>query len=207
MKTGLVDAVVTSGELEEAYQHLYRLEHRRADALAAIGAASREIATSPDLSPILIVRDQVEQVLLNLILNAIEAMPQGGELSIRAYEAGVLVHIDFADNGCGMSTAVLQQLFEPFFSTKHSGSGLGLAISHEIVDDEINIRKGLQAMLGKDGHTICDAGSGAEALNIVQTFACEAAIIDIRVPGMQGTVICASTARRIRCTWPEKRFP
>jgi DNA-binding response OmpR family regulator len=56
-----------------------------------------------------------------------------------------------------------------------------------IVDDEINIRKGLQAMLRKDGHTIRDAGSGTEALNIVQTFACEAAIIDIRMPGMQGT--------------------
>lgn len=56
-----------------------------------------------------------------------------------------------------------------------------------IVDDEINIRKGLRAMLGKDGHSIRDAGSGAEALNIVQTFACEAAIIDIRMPGMQGT--------------------
>ena len=56
-----------------------------------------------------------------------------------------------------------------------------------IVDDEINIRKGLQTMLGKDGHTIRDAGSGEEALKIVQTFACEAAIIDIRMPGMQGT--------------------
>jgi len=56
-----------------------------------------------------------------------------------------------------------------------------------IVDDEINIRKGLRTMLSKDGHTIRDAGSGEEALEIVQSFACEAAIIDIRMPGMQGT--------------------
>jgi signal transduction histidine kinase len=90
---------------------------------------------APDLSPILIIRHQIEQVFLNLVLNAIEAMPDGGELSIRAYQIAGTIHIDFADNGSGMSPTVLQQLFEPFFSTKHTGSGLGLAISHEIIED------------------------------------------------------------------------
>ena len=90
---------------------------------------------APDLSPILVVRDQIQQVLLNLILNAIEAMPGGGDLAIRATQVESTIYIDFEDSGEGMSPEVLQQIFEPFFSTKHSGTGLGLAVSHEIVTD------------------------------------------------------------------------
>ena len=56
-----------------------------------------------------------------------------------------------------------------------------------IVDDDINIRDELRGMLGKDGYEIRDAGSGGEALQVVQSFACEAAIIDIHMPDMQGT--------------------
>jgi hypothetical protein len=64
MKLGLVDATTANGELEEAYQYLYKLEHRRADALAAISAASREIATSPDLQGTLrLVMDKAAQTL------------------------------------------------------------------------------------------------------------------------------------------------
>jgi GAF domain-containing protein len=64
MKSDLVDATTANGELEEAYQHLYKLEHRRTDALAAISAASREIATSPDLQGTLrLVMDKAAQTL------------------------------------------------------------------------------------------------------------------------------------------------
>lgn len=86
-----------------------------------------------DMDPILAIGNQIEQVFLNLILNAIDAMPDGGDLSIVARQSNGHINISFTDNGTGMAPEVVDQLFEPFFSTKHSGSGLGLAVSHEIV--------------------------------------------------------------------------
>ena len=85
------------------------------------------------MDPVLAVGNQIEQVFLNLILNAIDAMPHGGDLRVAAAQKDGRITITFSDNGLGMSPAVVHQLFEPFFSTKHSGSGLGLAVSHEIV--------------------------------------------------------------------------
>jgi len=83
--------------------------------------------------PVLAVGDQLQQVFLNLILNACEAMPEGGVLQIVAGRANGNVNISVSDEGTGMSPEVLEQLFEPFFSTKHAGTGLGLAVSEEIV--------------------------------------------------------------------------
>lgn len=77
--------------------------------------------------------DQLKQVFLNLILNAVEAMPGGGDLCIRTWARGRHLTISFQDSGLGMEADVQAQLFEPFFSTKHTGTGLGLAVSHEIV--------------------------------------------------------------------------
>ncbi len=67
-----------------------------------------------------------------------------------------------------------------------------------IVDDETNIRKGLRAILSKDGHQVRDAGTAEEALQLLQTFPVEAAIVDIRMPGMSGTDLLAT----IRQRWP-----
>lgn len=67
-----------------------------------------------------------------------------------------------------------------------------------IVDDEDNIRNGLRAVLLKDGHDIRDADNGDEALKILQSFACEAAIVDIRMPGISGVELL----QEIRSRWP-----
>ena len=67
-----------------------------------------------------------------------------------------------------------------------------------IVDDEPNIRKGLRAILVRDGHEVHDAGTGEEALELLQTLAIEAAIVDIRMPGMSGTNLLAA----VRARWP-----
>ena len=83
--------------------------------------------------PILGQGDQLKQVFLNLVLNAVEAMPDGGQLSITITEDDENLLITFSDTGTGISQEDLSQIFEPFFSTKHSGSGLGLAVSQEIV--------------------------------------------------------------------------
>lgn len=67
-----------------------------------------------------------------------------------------------------------------------------------IVDDEKNIRRGLRAVLRKDGHTVQTAVSAEEALTVLQTFSCEVAIVDICMPGLSGTELLA----QIRTHWP-----
>jgi signal transduction histidine kinase len=71
-------------------------------------------------------------VFLNLVLNACEAQPQGGEVRIEARAAARGVTIDIADRGPGVPAAESGRIFEPFYSTKHS-SGLGLSVCHAIV--------------------------------------------------------------------------
>lgn len=85
------------------------------------------------LLPVLAVGDQLKQVFLNLVLNAVEAMPDGGELRLHVAQVDDMIEISFADTGVGMTPEVTERLFEPFFSTKHGGTGLGLAVSHEII--------------------------------------------------------------------------
>jgi two-component system, NtrC family, sensor kinase len=78
---------------------------------------------------------QLHQVLVNLVVNAIQAMPQGGTLSIRTLASGSQVLLVVEDTGIGMSDAVMKQLFIPFFTTKGigQGTGLGLSVVHGIV--------------------------------------------------------------------------
>jgi signal transduction histidine kinase len=83
--------------------------------------------------PVLGQGDQLKQVFLNLVLNAVEAMPDGGDLKITVVEGTNQIRITFSDTGTGISQEDLSQIFEPFFSTKHTGSGLGLAVSQDIV--------------------------------------------------------------------------
>jgi PAS domain S-box len=85
------------------------------------------------LVPIPMIPDQIKQVCLNLIMNALEHMPEGGKLSIRVWEKAGRQFVSFNDTGTGISPANLERIFDPFFSTKEGGTGLGLAISQEIM--------------------------------------------------------------------------
>jgi len=77
---------------------------------------------------------QLEQVFLNIILNARDAMPGGGRLAVETYASDNTVHIRFADTGVGIREKDLQRIFEPYFTTKEDrGTGLGLAICQRIV--------------------------------------------------------------------------
>ncbi|MBC7251140.1 MAG: GAF domain-containing protein [Anaerolineae bacterium] len=92
----------------------------------------------PDLPIVMAVADHLKQVFLNIILNALEAMPQGGLLRIstsahQAEDGQRTVSIAFQDTGVGIPEEALDQIFDPFYSTRPGGTGLGLAVSYDIV--------------------------------------------------------------------------
>lgn len=89
----------------------------------------------PDLPYIPGIRDQLKQVLLNLSLNAVEAMPTGGRLTIRThYESATnQVLLAIQDTGLGIAPDIMANVFDPFFTTKESGTGLGLTITYDII--------------------------------------------------------------------------
>lgn len=77
---------------------------------------------------------ELREVLVNVIYNAIDAMPSGGELKLSAYEAAERVVLTITDNGLGMRPEVKSRLFDPFFTTKgKAGTGMGLAVSFGII--------------------------------------------------------------------------
>jgi signal transduction histidine kinase len=78
--------------------------------------------------------EQMKQVFINLAINACEAMPEGGTLSISSHSVGRSLSIAFKDEGEGITQDVRSRLFEPFFTTKEGGTGLGLAIANKIVE-------------------------------------------------------------------------
>jgi two-component system sensor histidine kinase HydH len=104
---------------------------------------------APDVGAIECDPDLLKQVLLNLILNAIQATPAGGEILVSARRRDSRVQIDVKDEGPGVSPEIRDRIFDPFFTTKETGTGLGLSVAHQIVEQhggilraEGNIGKG-----------------------------------------------------------------
>jgi signal transduction histidine kinase len=92
-------------------------------------------AVEPGLPPLEVDAGQVEQCLLNLVTNAIDATPRGGTLEVLARAGENGVELEVADTGCGIDPDLLSRVFEPLFTTKQpgKGTGLGLAIVREVV--------------------------------------------------------------------------
>ena len=90
----------------------------------------------PDLQEIMADPMQLQQVFLNLMFNAIEAMPKGGALAVKTFldDSDNVLRIAISDTGKGMEPQMLDQIFQPFFTTKRKGSGLGLSICQRLVD-------------------------------------------------------------------------
>jgi signal transduction histidine kinase len=96
-----------------------------------------------DLPSVACGQSDLEQVFLNLLTNAREAMPGGGRITVDIRSTGRIVEIAFADSGCGISAENLARVLEPFFTTKPHGNGLGLSICRSVlweVDGTLAIR-------------------------------------------------------------------
>lgn len=95
---------------------------------------------TPDLPGIPMDSDAMVQILLNILRNSMEAMPDGGTLRIatssRRYRSRAAVEIAVHDTGCGIPEENLDRIFDPFFTTKNSGTGLGLSISLQLVREQ-----------------------------------------------------------------------
>lgn len=134
-----------------SFSNPYKYEMERKDIVAILNRAlklvGRDLVTGKITlknelmqgCTVLVDKNQIMEVFLNVILNAIESMPQGGELTIRnslykAQQNGAeYVRVEIADTGCGIAPENLNRLFERYYTTKKEGTGLGLAVVYRIV--------------------------------------------------------------------------
>ncbi len=112
----------------------------------------RDITLTMKISKVPSIRanpDQIQQVFLNLMLNAVDAMPRGGSLAVTAWQDGAFLTIVFTDTGPGIEENAMDKIFDPFFTTKPlgKGTGLGLSICYGIIKEH----KGTIAFSSKKG--------------------------------------------------------
>ena len=139
----IVSSLLTFARHEKKHLHAVRINEMVQEIVRQIGhqvpltgiVIRPELA--PDLPPLQGDADQLRQVFTNLVINAIQAMKDGGELRVTTAPAasGESVEITFADTGCGMTPEVIEKIFTPFFTTKPAGTGMGLSISYGIIKD------------------------------------------------------------------------
>lgn len=114
------------GLIEEIANMLHQ-DHRAGKQL------SLTINCAPDAQIAIFDRDQMRQVLWNLMLNALQSMPDGGELSVLTRRDGEKVTVSIADTGCGIAPEFLEKVTKPFVTSRSGGTGLGLAIVQRIL--------------------------------------------------------------------------
>ena len=131
---------ISHGESDRRLESLPRLV-TEANALALVGSREHgievQVQLDPDANEVFVDRIQIQQVLVNLIRNAIDSMVDGPVRSLSistALEAGEMVRISIEDSGSGISDAVASQLFQPFVTSKKGGMGIGLSICRTIVE-------------------------------------------------------------------------
>lgn len=121
---------MTPGSLNEQVERVLQLYQPQAD------KDGIEILRylDPDLPSVMLHSDSMQASLINLVKNALEAMPDGGQLVVRTYATPRGVALDLIDTGCGMDDGTALHMFDPFYSTKHGGSGLGLPTARKIIE-------------------------------------------------------------------------
>lgn len=128
---------ISRGELQRTIEPLAKLVSDAA-VLGLAGARERgirlEIMLHEPAQPVLVDRVQIQQVIVNLLRNAIEAMDKGGVITIASAIDGELTRVTVTDEGGGIDPDSVDRLFDAFFSTKRSGMGLGLSICRSIIE-------------------------------------------------------------------------
>jgi signal transduction histidine kinase len=110
---------------------------------------------SGEIPNILLDSGQIQQVLVNLLINAAESIGEHGAITIRSRKETEWVRVEIEDTGCGIAPDHMTKIFEPFFSTKPKGTGLGLAVSFGIIKNhQGNI--GATSQMGKGSRFTMD---------------------------------------------------
>lgn len=122
----LREVVVDASHLVDRAVHVVEAQAKKAGIRVQIDLSSGD-------APVRIDPELMIQVLVNLMLNGIDAMDGGGSLTLRTRRNGARVSIVVRDSGPGIPPEIRSQIFRPFFTTKHQGTGLGLSISHQII--------------------------------------------------------------------------
>ncbi len=134
-------------DVNEALRNIIRLFEPQFNVVGKPAISPEYLLTEPlpeiDADPVLLHR-----AFQNLVLNALEAMPAGGTLTLRTSERGANVLIEISDSGGGLSPEECARLFTPYYTTKHQGTGLGLAIVQSVVSDH----HGTISVTSEEGH-------------------------------------------------------
>lgn len=145
---GLTRQLLTFAKGGEPFKKPLYLDRLVRDAaeLATRGSSIRcEFHFSDDLRPVEADESQISQVINNIVLNSVQAMPSGGAIGISArnidlaegdraaVKPGPYVVIEIIDSGCGIPENIIDKIYDPYFTTKQAGSGLGLATAHSII--------------------------------------------------------------------------
>ena len=127
------------GEVRRQVTALGALTHDVVDMLQHVGRFAQKTVTIVDGPDVLVMANpqEMKQVILNLLVNALDSIDEAGEVELTVKRDGDEARLVLTDNGCGMNEEVLQNLFEPFFTSRASkkGTGLGLSIAHRIITD------------------------------------------------------------------------
>jgi signal transduction histidine kinase len=135
----LLDDFLSYAKVRRLHLEPTDLNHQINDVLDFFAPEAKEAGVEivryldPELPRVMLDREAFRQALLNLIINARQAMPDGGQFVVRTTAEGDTVAINLIDTGCGMDDLTLSRMFEAFFSTKPNGSGLGLPTTEKIV--------------------------------------------------------------------------
>jgi signal transduction histidine kinase len=136
---GLLDDFLNYAKVRPLHLEPSDLNHQIEDVLDFFSHEAHEAGIDivryldPELPSVMLDREAFRQALLNLVINAKQAMPDGGQLVVRTAARGDYAAIYLIDTGCGMDDRTASKMFEAFFSTKPGGSGLGLPTTQKII--------------------------------------------------------------------------